>query len=103
MKRGEIMNNKKRSTLSVIALTASLVPLLTFVEVLFKLETSYLVQSIWAGINIVSVIIGLGLSIICVKDKSSRSLVNITALIISSVWVLNIFGILAIALLVTFS
>ena len=85
--------------MSIIGLIASLIPLLTFIDILLKIEMTPLVQSMWAGVNILSVIVGLILSIIGTKDKSSRSIINISSLVISMIWVLNILGILAIAIL----
>lgn len=97
------MDNKKYKVVSIIGLIASLIPLLTIMDVLLKIEMTPSVQSVWAGVNIVSVIMGLILSIIGIKDKSSRSIINISSLVISMIWVLNILGILAIAILANFS
>ncbi len=92
-----------KKSLSIISLIASLIPLATFIEILLKLELSSQTQGIWVFINIVSIIIGFTLSVICVKDKKSRSIVNIIALIICILWLLNMIGIVAVAILTNFS
>lgn len=96
------MENKKLQKLSVAALIISVLPLATFIPVLFQITLTDGVRSVWAGLNILSVFTGLILSIICVKSRNSRNVVNIVATIISSFWVLLMGGIIALALFVSF-
>ena len=96
------MENKKFQKLSVAALIISVLPLATFIPVLFHITLTDGVRSVWAGLNILSVFTGLILSIICVKSRNSRNVVNIVATIISSFWVLLMGGIIALALFVSF-
>lgn len=96
------MNNKKLQKLSVAALIISVLPLTTFIPTLFHIILTDSIRSVWAGVNILSVFIGLILSIICVKSRESRSAVNIISTIISSFWVLLMGGIVALALFINF-
>lgn len=96
------MENKKFQKLSVAALIISVLPLATFIPVLFHITLTDGVRSVWAGANILSVFAGLILSVICVKSRDSRNVVNIVATIISSFWVLLMGGIIALALFVSF-
>lgn len=96
------MENKRLQKLSIAALVISVLPLATFIPVLFHITLTDSVRSIWAGVNILSVFVGLIISIICVKSHDSRSVVNIASTIISSLWVLLIGGIVALALFVSF-
>ena len=96
------MENKKLQKLSVAALIISVLPLATFIPVLFQITLTDGVRSVWAGLNILSVFTGVILSIICVKSRNSRSMVNIASTIISSFLVLLMGGIIALALFVSF-
>ena len=96
------MENKKFQKLSVTALIISVLPLATFIPVLFHITLTDGIRSVWAGANILSVFAGLILSVICVTSRDSRNVVNIVATIISSFWVLLMGGIIALALFVSF-
>lgn len=96
------MENKRLQKLSVAALVISILPLMTFIPILFNMTLTDGVHSVWAGINILSVFTGLILSIICVKSRDSRNVVNIISTIISSFWVLLMGGIVALALFISF-
>ena len=96
------MENKKLQKLSVAALIISVLPLATFIPVLFQITLTDGVRSVWAGLNILSVFTGVILSIICVKSRNSRSMVNIASTIISSFLVLLMGGIIALALFVSY-
>ncbi len=91
------METKKYYKLSVAALSISLLPLATFIPVLMKITLSDTVRSIWAGGNIVCVVLGLIFSAICVKSNESRSAINIASTVISSVWAVMMAGIVALA------
>lgn len=96
------MENKKLQKLSVAALVISVLPLMTFIPVLFHITLTDGVRSIWAGANILSVFAGLILSIICVKSRDSRNVVNIISTVISSFGVLLMGGMVALALFISF-
>ena len=70
---------------------------------LFNISLPDGVRSAWVGINILSVIVGLILSILCVKNRNSRSIINIVSTIISGFWVLLIGGIAALVLFLNFA
>jgi hypothetical protein len=95
------MENKRLQKLSIIALIISILPLATFVPVLLNITLADGVRSVWAGINVFSVFVGLILSVICVKNRDSRSLINIVSTIISSFWVLLMAGIIFLALFIS--
>ena len=96
------MENKRLQKLSAAALIISVLPLATFILILLNITLTDRVRSIWAGTNILSVFAGLILSIVCVRNRDSRSAINIVSSIISSFWVLLIIGILALALFLNF-
>lgn len=96
------MENKRLQKLSAAALVISVLPLATFVPILFNMTLTDGVRSVWAGANILSVFVGLILSIICVKSRDSRNVVNIVSTIISSFWVLLMGGIVVLALFISF-
>ncbi len=93
---------KKLQKLSLSALIISLLPLATLVPVFLKVTLSDEVRSAWAIVNIVSALVGLLLSVICVKSEESRSAINITSTIISVLLVLMMLGIIALALVMNF-
>lgn len=95
------MENKKLQKLSVVALIISVLPLATFIPDLFHITLTDGVRSVWAGANILFVFAGLMLSIICVKNRESRNVVNIIATIISSFWVLLMGGMVVLALFIS--
>ena len=72
---------KKLQKLSLAALIVSLLPLATLVPVFLKIVLPDGVRNLWAIVNIVSVLVGLLLSVICVKSEESRSAVNILKVI----------------------
>ena len=96
------MENKKLKKLSIAAVAISVLPLATFIPSLLNITLSDGVRSVWAGVNIVSVFVGFALSIVCVKNHDSRSIVNIIGMVISSLWILLICGILALAVFLNY-
>lgn len=94
------MKNKKFKKLSIAAVVISVLPLATFIPSLLNITLSDEVRSVWAGVNIVSVLVGFALSVVCVKNHDSRSAVNIIGMVISSLWILLICGILVLAVFV---
>jgi len=93
---------KKLQKLSLAALIVSLLPLATLVPVFLKITLPDGVRTVWAVCNIVLVLAGLSLSVICVKSEESRSAVNIMSTVISVALVLMMLGIVALALVLNF-
>ena len=93
---------KKLQKLSLASLIVSLLPLATLVPVFLKIALPDGVRMIWAVCNIVLVLAGLSLSVICVKSEESRSVVNIMSTVISVALVLMMLGIVALALVLNF-
>ena len=93
---------KKLQKLSLAALIVSLLPLTTLVPVFLKITLPDGVRTVWAVCNIVLVLSGLLLSVICVKSEESRSAVNIMSSVISVALVLMMLGIVALALVLDF-
>ena len=60
------------------------------------------VRSAWAGVNIFCIFVGLIISVICVKNRDSRNVINIISTTISSFWVLLMGGIVVLALFIGF-
>lgn len=96
------MENKKLKTLSMVALIVSILPLATLVPAFLKITLSDGVRTVWAGANIAFVLLGLLLSVICVRNEESRSTVNIVSTAISALWLLMMVGIVALALFINF-
>ena len=96
------MENKKLKTLSSVALVVSVLPLATLIPVFLKITLSEGISTAWAGVNIVCTVMGLILSIVCVKSNESRSPVNIASTVISAFWCLLMIGIVVLALILTY-
>ena len=93
---------KKLQKLSLAALIVSLLPLATLVPVFLKITLPDGLRSVWAIVNIASALVGLLLSVICVKSEKSRSMINVLSTVISVALVLMILGIVALALTLSF-
>ncbi len=96
------MENKKLKTLSLVSLIISIIPVATLIPVFLKITLAEGVSTVLAGVNIASSVVGLLLSIVCVKSDESRSPVNIASTIVSAFWCLLMIGMLALALFLTF-
>lgn len=96
------MEKKKYQSISIAALVMSILPLATLVASFLHLSLSDGVRTAWAGANIVFVLLGLILSVVCVRSKESRSIINIASTAISVFWALLMVGIVALALFLTF-
>ena len=96
------MNQKKFQKLSVVALIISLLPLVTFIPVLLHITLTDCVRSALAGVNIFCIFVGLIISVICVKNRDSRNVINIISTTISSFWVLLMGGIVVLVLFIGF-
>ena len=93
---------KKLQKLSLAALIVSLLPLATLVPVFLKITLPDGVRTVWTVCNIVLVLSGLLLSVICVKSEESRSATNSMSSVISVALVLMMLGIVALALVLNF-
>ena len=96
------MENIKQKSLRIVALIVSVIPLVTLVPVFLKFTLPENVNSAWAGMNVACVVVGLILSIVCVKSEESRSAVNIASTAVSTFLGLLMIGIVALALFMTY-
>ena len=96
------MEKKKLQSVSIAALIVSIIPLAALAPSLLHLSLSDGVRTAWAGANIVFVLLGLILSVVCVRSKESRSVINIVSTAISAFWALLMLGIVALAMFLTF-
>ena len=96
------MKEKKLKVLGICALVFSLLPLATLIPTFLGVTLANGIQTAWAGANILFVLVGLILSIICVRHAGNRKALNILSTIISIFWLLLMVGIIAFAVLLTF-
>ena len=96
------MQTKRYHKTSIVALIFSTLPLVTFIPTIFHITLTDTVRSVWAGGNMLSVMLGLILSIICVHIKERRSVINVISTIISFLWILLIAAIIFLALFLNF-
>lgn len=96
------MENKKMRILSKVSLFISVFPLVTFIPVILKIILPKGLSTAWAKVNIACVVLGLILSIACVRRSESHSLVNIVSTVISVFLGFLIAGIVALALFTNF-
>jgi hypothetical protein len=96
------MEKKKLQSISIAALIVSILPLAALIPSFLHLSLSDGIRTVWAGANIVFVLLGLILSVACVRNRESRSIINIASTAISTFWVLLMVGIVALALFLTF-
>lgn len=96
------MENKKMKSLSMAALIVSILPAATLIPALFQMTLPDGVRTILVGLNIVFVLLGLLLSVICVRNKESRSIVNMISTAVSILWILIMVGIVVLALFINF-
>lgn len=96
------MGKKKYQSISIAALVMSILPLAALTPSFLHLSLSDGVRTAWAGANIVFVLLGLILSVACVRSKESRSMINIASTAISTFWVLLMVGIVVLALFLNF-
>ena len=80
----------------------SILPLATLIPSFLHLSLADGIRTVWAGANIVFVLLGLILSVVCVRNKESRSIINIVSTAISVFWLLLMVGIVALALFLSF-
>ncbi len=96
------MEKKKLQSISIAALIVSILPLATLIPSFLHLSLADGIRTVWAGANIVFVLLGLTLSVVCVRNKESRSIINIVSTAISVFWLLLMVGIVALALFLSF-
>ena len=96
------MEKKKLQSISIAALIVSILPLATLIPSFLHLSLADGIRTGWAGANIVFVLLGLILSVVCVRNKESRSIINIVSTAISVFWLLLMVGIVALALFLSF-
>lgn len=96
------MGKKKLQNISIAALIISLLPLATLIPVCLQIVLPDGLRTVWGCADITCVITGLCLSVICVKNNESRSLINIISTIISALLLLLVIGIILLALLLNF-
>lgn len=96
------MEKKKLQSISIAALIVSILPLATLIPSFLHLSLADGIRTVWAGANIVFVLFGLILSVVCVRNKESRSIINIVSTAISVFWLLLMVGIVALALFLSF-
>ena len=96
------MEKKKLQSISIAALIVSILPLATLIPTFLHLSLADGIRTVWAGANIVFVLLGLILSVVCVRNKESRSIINIVSTAISVFWLLLMVGIVALALFLSF-
>ena len=92
----------KKSKLSVVALVISLLPFITLLISLFSEKITGGLQMGLTALNVISILLGLGLSISVVKNPKRRDVFSIIALCISGFWGLLMVGILILGLILTF-
>ena len=96
------MEKKKLQSISIAALIVSILPLATLIPSFLHLSLADGIRTVWAGANIVFVLLGLILSVVCVRNRESRSVINIGSTAISVFWLLLMVGIVALALFLSF-
>ena len=96
------MEKKKFQNISIAALIISVLPLATLIPVFLQIVLPDELRTVWGCVNIACVIMGLCLSIICVNNNESRSLINIISTIISILLLMLVIGIFILALFLSF-
>ncbi len=95
------MEKKKLQNISIAALIISLLPFVTLIPVCLQIVLPDGLRTVWGCANFACIITGLCLSIVCVKNNESRSLINIISAIISVLLLLPAIGIIILALLLS--
>lgn len=89
--------------LSIIALICSIFPAMSYLLAMFSIDLSSGIQRVLVGVNIMCVILGLGLSGVCIRSNGIRNIINIVSIIISIFWLLLIVGLLIFALFLSYA
>ena len=77
------MEKKKLQSISIAALIVSILPLATLIPSFSAPLAGRRNPNCLVGANIVFVLLGLILSVVCVRNKESRSIINIVSTAIS--------------------
>lgn len=96
------MEKKKLQNISIAALIISVLPFATLIPVFLQIVLPDGLRTVWGSVNIACAIIGVCLSIICVKNNESRSLINIISTIISALLLMLVIGFIILALFLSF-
>lgn len=96
------MEKKKLQNISIVALIISVLPFATLIPVFLKIALPDGLRTVWTGVNIVCILAGLCLSILCAKNNEIRSQINLISTMISSLLLLLMIGIIVLALFLTF-
>lgn len=88
---------------SVTALICSVFPMFSYLLAVLRIVLTPELQTALAGANILCTLLGLGLSLVCIKSRETRSVVNIFSAVLCSFWILMIVGFLALALVLSFA
>ena len=96
------MEKKKLQNISIAALIITVLPFATLIPVFLQIVLPDGLRTVWGGVNIVCVIMGLCMSIICIKNSESLSLINIISTIISALLLMLTIGIIILALFLSF-
>ena len=96
------MEQNKLQSISLAAVLVGILPLAALVPSFLHLSLSDGIRTVWAGANIVFVLLGLILSVVCVRNRESRSVINIVSTAVSAFWLLLMVGIVALALFLSF-
>lgn len=89
-----------KQTLSRVALLVSIFPMTALIPSWLHINVSNGINSVWAGVNVICVLLGFILSIICIKGREKSSLISIISTIISSIWILLMAGIFVLAMII---
>lgn len=89
-----------KQILSRVALLVSIFPMAALIPSWLHINVSNGINSVWAGVNVICVLLGFILSIICIKDREKSSLISIISTIISSIWILLMAGIFVLAIII---
>ena len=95
------MRRSKSAVFSVISLIFSVFPVFSLLLSALGITLSGGVQTALAGMNVLCALLGLGLSLTCVRNSETRSITNILSAVISTFWLVMIAGFLALALILS--
>lgn len=93
------MESSKANKTSVVALIVSILPIFTLIPVLLQITLSDGVRLVWVVFNMICVLLGFVLSIIRIQRSERKGHMEKVPMWISSLWMLMVVGILAIALI----
>lgn len=92
-----LSDKEQHQKVSKIALIMSLIPILSKFIAFFKVH--YTVSHIFAIVNILCILCSFVLSILCIKNRENRNLMNIFSMILSGIFMV-IIAVVAFAVVV---